>query len=153
MHGSIAIDDTDRAIVNALQGGFPLSDRPFAHAARKLGLDEGDLIARIARLLETGIATRFGPMFNVDRMGGAFCLCAMSVPAVRFDEVTELVNAHAEVAHNYERRHALNMWFVLATERPDRIAEVAAEIERETGLAVLLFPKLQEFFIGLRVAA
>lgn len=147
------IDDTDRAIINALQGGFPLVERPFAEAAIPLGLDEDELIARIGALLDARVATRFGPMFNADRMGGAFCLCALAVPQERFDEVTELVNAHAEVAHNYERSHALNMWFVLACDEEPRIPEVIGEIERETGLDVYAFPKTQEFFIGLRVAA
>jgi len=147
------IDDTDRAIINALQGGFPLVERPFAEAAMPLGLDEDELIARIGALLDARVATRFGPMFNADRMGGAFCLCALAVPQERFDEVTQLVNAHAEVAHNYERSHALNMWFVLACDEEPRIPEVIGEIERETGLEVYAFPKTQEFFIGLRVAA
>jgi len=63
------------------------------------------------------------------------------------------VNARPEVAHNYERSHRLNMWFVLATETRDEIAAVAEEIERATGIKVLCFPKLREFFIGFRVAA
>jgi siroheme decarboxylase len=77
----------------------------------------------------------------------------MAVPSERFDAVTAQVNAHPEVAHNYERSHALNMWFVLATEDKAGIAATADAIEAETGLDVLRFPKLQEFFIGFRVAA
>lgn len=147
------IDHTDRAIINALQGGFPLSERPFADAGAALGLGEDELIERIAALLANGTATRFGPMFNADRMGGAFCLCAMAVPSARFDEVAELVNAHPEVAHNYERRHALNMWFVLATATPGEIDAMTAAIEAETGLEVHAFPKLEEYFVGLKVTA
>ena len=45
------------------------------------------------------------------------------------------------------------MWFVLATETPEAIARAADAIEAETGLAVLRLPKLEEFFIGFRVAA
>jgi hypothetical protein len=45
------------------------------------------------------------------------------------------------------------MWFVLACERPEQIAEAAQRIEGETGLEVLRFPKLKEFFIGFRVEA
>ena len=86
-------------------------------------------------------------------MGGAFCLCAMEVPQDRFDAVVTLVNAHPEVAHNYERAHRLNMWFVLATDRPEAIERIARAIETETGLKVLRFPKLREFFIGFRVKA
>ncbi len=63
------------------------------------------------------------------------------------------VNARPEVAHNYERSHRLNMWFVLATETQEEIKVVATSLERETGLRVLCFPKLREFFIRFRVAA
>lgn len=147
------LDRTDRAIVNALQGGFPVTERPYAAAARRLGLAEDELIARIERLLEAGALSRFGPMFNVERLGGAVTLCAMAVPEERFDEVAEALNARPEVAHNYAREHALNMWFVLAAERPERIAEVIGEIEEETGFAVCDLPKLDEYFIGLKVEA
>ena len=148
-----ALDDTDRCIVNALQEGFPLSPRPYAEAAELLGLTEAELIARLKRLLETRAITRFGPFFDAAAMGGAFCLCAMAVPEERFETVMTQINARPEVAHNYERAHRLNMWFVLATETPEGIAKAAHEIEGETGLKVLLFPKEREFFIGFRVVA
>lgn len=148
-----ALDDTDRRIVNALQEGFPLSPRPYAEAAEPLGLTEAELIARLKRLLETRAITRFGPFFDAAAMGGAFCLCAMAVPEERFETVMTQINARPEVAHNYERAHRLNMWFVLATETPEGIAKAAHEIEGETGLKVLRFPKEREFFIGFRVVA
>jgi DNA-binding Lrp family transcriptional regulator len=77
----------------------------------------------------------------------------MAVPEADFETVLTKVNARPEVAHNYERSHRLNMWFVLATERPEEIEAVAMSLERETGHRVLCFPKLREFFIGFRVAA
>jgi len=141
------MDEFDSAIVNCLQGGFPLVDRPFALVAAELGLAEEDLIARVRKLLEARVLTRFGPMYQVERMGGAFSLAAMRVPPADFDRVAEIVNALPEVAHNYEREHAYNMWFVLATEKPDGIARAIARIERETGLPVLNFPKLREYFV------
>ena len=146
-------DATDRAILNRLQEDLPLTARPFAAVADELGLEEDDLIARVSRMREDGILTRFGPFYDAEALGGAFCLCAMIVPVADFDKVTEQVNAHPEVAHNYERSHRLNMWFVLATESPEGIADVAGRIEAETGLRVFCFPKEQEFFIGFRVAA
>jgi len=144
-------DAMDRTIINALQGGFPVCDRPFKAAAEELGIEEDDLIARIGAMSEARTVTRFGPMYNADRMGGAFCLCAVSVPADRFDAVVEQINAHDEVAHNYERAHDLNVWFVLGTERAERIDAVIGEIEAETGLEVMAFPKERDFFIGLKV--
>lgn len=148
-----ALDPTDRAILNALQEGFPVTPRPFDDAGAALGISGDDLISRIARLRDIGAITRFGPFFDAAAMGGAFCLCAMAVPADRWDEVLTMVNARPEVAHNYERSHALNMWFVLATDRPDGIQRTAQAIEADTGLDVMLFPKLEEYFIGFRVRA
>lgn len=148
-----ALDATDRRILNALQDGFPISPRPYAEAGAALGLSEAELISRIADLRNIGAITRFGPFYDATAIGGAFCLCAMAVPEARFDAVMTKVNAHPEVAHNYQRAHKLNMWFVLATETPLGIARTVVRIEAETGLKVLRFPKLKEYFIGFRVTA
>lgn len=147
------LSELDRKLVNRLQDDLPTIPRPFAPLAEELGLSEEALLERVQALRESGVLTRFGPFFDAAAMGGAFCLCAMAVPEERFDEVTEAVNAHAEVAHNYARQHKLNMWFVLATETPEGIEATGQAIEAETGLKVHLFPKLQEFFVGFRVQA
>ncbi len=145
------MDEFDRVIVNRLQGGFPLVARPYAAVAAELGLTEESLIARLRKLLDEQVLTRFGPMYQVERMGGAFSLAALRVPPADLDRVAKIVNALPEVAHNYERDHEYNMWFVLATETPQGIARAIARIERETGLAVLNLPKLQEFFVELKL--
>ena len=38
------MDDIDRNIVNLLQGGFPISERPYRQVAERLGLTEDQLI-------------------------------------------------------------------------------------------------------------
>jgi DNA-binding Lrp family transcriptional regulator len=144
------LDEIDRRIINGLQGGFPICPAPYAAAAKDIGIDEATLLIRLQRLLADGLLSRFGPMYHAERLGGALTLAAMAVPEDRFDAVAGQVNGHGEVAHNYAREHELNMWFVLATEEPERIAEVIAEIEAETGLTVFNMPKKEEFFIGLR---
>jgi DNA-binding Lrp family transcriptional regulator len=145
------IDPTERTVINGLQGGFPITHRPFRTAGAELGLSEGELLATVQNLVDDGRLSRFGPLWNAEKLGGEVCLCAMAVPADRFDAVATQVNAHREVAHNYERTHALNMWFVVAVEQHDRIAAVIGEIETETGLRVHPMPKLREFFVGFRV--
>lgn len=147
------MDDLDRRIVNGLQGGFPITEYPFADAARAFAISEAALIARIDRLRREGWLTRFGPMFNADRLGGGTTLAAMVVPDGEFDRVAAIVNAFPEIAHNYQREHALNMWFVIATEIPERIAEVVTAIEQATGFAVYSMPKLEEFFVEAKFAA
>ena len=147
------IDAIDRQIINALQGGFPVSSRPYAEAAARLGIGEQDLIDRIGRLLVDGVLSRFGPMYHAERMGGGLTLAAMQVPEDRYEAVAEQVNAHPEVAHNYARDHALNMWFVVGADRPEAVGETLDAIASETGLKVYDMPKRREFFVGLRFEA
>ncbi len=145
------MDSLDTAIINSLQGGFPLSHAPYAEIAAQLGIDEATLLARLQALLDSKVLTRFGPMYQVERMGGAFVLAAMQVPEDRFEEVTAQVNAFAEVAHNYRREHRLNMWFVLATAAPEGIGATVKAIEAATGLPVYPFPKEKEFFVEMKL--
>tara|TARA_R110002072_G_scaffold38138_18_gene110555 strand:- start:1806 stop:2300 length:495 start_codon:yes stop_codon:yes gene_type:complete len=147
------LDPLDKLLINSLQGGFPLTVTPYRAVGESLGLSESQVIERIGALLARGVLTRFGPLFDAEKLGGAFCLCAMSVPPAQFSTVLTKVNAHREVAHNYERAHHLNMWFVLAVERPAQIEQTARIIEQECGIEVHLFPKEEEFFIGLKVTA
>ena len=143
------MDELDRRIINNLQGGFPVSERPFQEAAQKLDTTESELITRGRCMLDDGLLTRFGPMYHAEQMGGALSLCAMKVPAESFDEVAEQVNAFPEVAHNYQRDHEMNMWFVLATETPEQIYECLQRIEKTTGIPVFNLPKQEEFYVGL----
>jgi DNA-binding Lrp family transcriptional regulator len=143
------MDELDRRIINNLQGGFPVSERPFQEAAEKLDTTESELITRVRCMLDDGLLTRFGPMYHAEQMGGALSLCAMKVPAESFDEVAEQVNAFPEVAHNYQRDHEMNMWFVLATETPEQLYECLQRIEKTTGIPVFNLPKQEEFYVGL----
>jgi DNA-binding Lrp family transcriptional regulator len=147
------MDEIDRLLVNRLQAGIPVAERPFAAVAGELGIPEAEVCGRLQRLLDEGTLTRFGPMIDAAALGGAFTLAAMSVPPHDFDRVAAIVNAHAEVAHNYRREHAYNMWFVVATERPESIRAVLADIETESGYRVLDLPKRREYFVGLRLEA
>ena len=146
------MDNIDRALINRLQQGLPVSRNPFDDIARTLNVSVDDLLERIQRLLDDRVLTRFGPMFNAENLGGALSLCAIQVPLDRYDEVADQVNAFPEVAHNYERDHLLNMWFVIATEHPQQAGIVIREIEQATGCQVYDMPKQEEFYIGLQLA-
>ncbi len=151
--GSVWLDDIDARLVNRLQDGFPLADRPFGAVAAELGMSEDEVIERLRRLLAQGILTRFGPLFQIERAGGRFVLAAMAVPESRFDAVAAQVNAWPEVAHNYRREHRLNMWFVVAAESPEEAQQVLERIEDQTGLDVLAFPKEREYAVELKLDA
>ncbi|SMO63324.1 siroheme decarboxylase subunit beta [Halorubrum cibi] len=154
----------DRAIINAFQGGFPVTARPFEPAAaalRERGLEVtgSELCERVRELDESGVLSRFGALVNAEEIGGAASLVAMHAPEERYEEVAETVNNFTAVAHNYEREHPhLNMWFVVSVaDHPDpdkdggdRVEEVLAEIEAATGQETYNLPKLREFHVGAR---
>lgn len=147
------MDDLDRRIINTLQAGFPICDAPYRQVAAGLNITEADLLARLKALLANGTLTRFGPLYNAEQMGGALTLAAVQVPAERFADVTDIINAFPEVAHNYARDHALNMWFVLATETLGQQQDALAAIAGRTGLTVYNMPKLNEYFVNLQLEA
>ena len=152
MREAANLDAIDRRIIDGLQGDFPICERPYQVAAERLGISEEELLQRLDRLLETRVLTRFGPMMQIERVGGSFVLAAIAVPEADYERVAGQVNALPQVAHNYRREHLLNMWFVLATETPAGIGEAIARIEADTGLKVHAFPKEREYFVEMKLA-
>ena len=141
----VALDRSDRLLVNRLQRGLPLSSRPYREVAEELGIAEHEVIERLRRLLDEGGLTRLGAILNAPQLGGQRTLAAVAAPAERLEEVIAAINRHPEVTHNYERTHHYNLWFVISSEDPEAIDRVIGEIERETGLTVINLPTLEEF--------
>lgn len=147
------MDDIDRSIIDNMQGGLRVCERPFLEPAHALGISEEDLIVRLQHLLARGVLARIGPLYQIERMGGAFTMAALSAPEECFDDVAMRVNAMPEVAYNYRHDHLLNMWFVLATRTPEEIADAIRAIERDTGCKVFNFPAEREYFVELKLKA
>lgn len=154
---SYVISELDKSLINLLQDGFPLTARPFLTVAQQLKehgteASEKEIMERIQIMLDDGLLTRFGPLYQAERMGGGLTLAAMMVEEKDYDRVNQQVNAFPEVAHNYRREHELNMWFVLATESPEGIEDCIDKMEAVTGYQVFNMPKEEEFYVGLKFA-
>ena len=130
------LDALDRRLLDEHQRGFPVCETPFAEIAHSLGCDTDEVLRRLARLRRDGVVSRIGPVFAPGRIG-ASTLAAMAVPPARLESVAACVNRYRAVNHNYEREHAINLWFVLAAPDADEIGEALADIRRRTGLEVL----------------
>ena len=143
----------DRKIINHLQDNFPVCERPFAVLAEQLNMEEKELLKRVQSLLDDGTLSRFGPMYNIEMLGGVYCLVAMCIPEHDLDQVIKKINTYPEVAHNYEREHEFNVWFVLAAENKLQLKNILEDIEKETGYPTYDMPKLDEYCVGLKFDA
>ncbi|MGB2739501.1 MAG: AsnC family transcriptional regulator [Cognaticolwellia sp.] len=147
------LSELDKQLINLLQRGLPVAERPFLAIAEQLNSSEDEVLERLNHLMASRVLTRFGPMFDAVCLGGAFTLAALAVPEDRFEAVAAQVNSFDEVAHNYRRTHDFNMWFVVGAESEAEVNQVISSIEKKTALPVLNTPKLEEFYVQLYLPA
>ena len=118
-HGAaIPLDETDKTLLNLLQGRFPIERRPFAVIGELAGLSEDEVIARTARLVDERIIREITPIFDTRALGYQSMLVAAKVDAENPHRAAKFINSHPGVTHNYLRNHEFNMWFTIAVE-PD----------------------------------
>lgn len=146
-------DNIDAMLINHLQNSFPICEQPYLQVANELNLTEEEVLVRLKKLLENGILTRFGALYHAEKIGGALTLAAIKVPENDFENIMEIVNSFPQVAHNYQRNHELNMWFVVATETQQELDETLKQIEQKTSLPIFNMPKINEYFVGLKLEA
>ena len=111
-----ALDDTDRKLLNLLQGSFPLEPRPFARIGELAGLSEDDVLGRTQNLLDDRIIRQLTPIYDTRAFGYGSMLVAAKVDPEHPWGPAKIVNSHPGVSHNYLRNHEFNMWFTLAVE-------------------------------------
>jgi len=138
----------ERRLLDDYQRDFPMSARPYADIARDCGVSEADVIAAFEHLIAVGAISRIGAVLR-PRALGVSTLAAMAVPPERLEEVAAAVSAHPGVNHNYEREHALNLWFVMTAPDESALEAALADIEARTGLAVHRLPMIEDYHIDL----
>ncbi len=102
---------SDRQIIEALQGGLPLTPAPYAQVAEELGIDEETLLYRLAELKSRGVIRRIAAAPNHYKLG--MTSNGMTVWDVADDQVAEMgtqIGLLSFVTHCYERPRALPDW-------------------------------------------
>jgi len=132
------IDDIDKRIINRIQSDFPIAARPYHTIAADLGLEEKDVLQRVARLRESGIIRRIGGNFVPEKLGYVSTLCAASVPDDKLSHFKKVVNSYTGVTHNYRRENHFNVWFTFIAPSRDIIQQNLEEISRQTGVERIL---------------
>ena len=113
---AIPLDETDRKLLNLMQGSFALVPRPFAHVAGLAGIEEAEVMQRVQRLLDGRIIREITPIFDTRALGYSSMLVAAKVDPEHPHRAAKFINTHPGVTHNYLRNHDFNLWFTLATE-------------------------------------
>jgi DNA-binding Lrp family transcriptional regulator len=151
------VDSVDRQLLDALQTGFPLTERPYRDVGARLGLTEADVLERVRRLVAAKLIRRIGPILNPERLGRTGALVAASVPEERVEEVAAVASASPAVSHNYLREplHGTcpcNLWFTVSADSREGLAETVAELEEAAGVRLHVLPSRKKYKIGVRFA-
>ncbi len=143
-----SLNDLDRRILSAIQGGFPITSRPYAQLADDFGCTEAEALASVAGMRTSGVIRRIGAIFDSARLGYRSTLCAIAVPPERVEEVAAVISAYPNVTHNYQREDRYNVWFTLIAPSAERISEILREIAGTTGIDDILdLPAIRLFKI------
>lgn len=147
------MDKTDKELLNLLQAGFPLCERPFQELGEKMGLSEEEVLRRVRRLRNEGYIRRIGGVFNTYELGFHSMLIAARVKPQNIEEVAEFINSFSGVTHNYERNNFYNLWFTLTAENKTEIDSILEEVAEMEGVENLMkLPALKLFKINFNLA-
>lgn len=156
------LDETDRRLVVATQGGLPLVARPYHALADQLGISAAEIQARLRALLDDGAIRRIGAVPNHYALGYRHNgMTVWDVDDARIDALGERVGALACVTHCYRRPRHLPDWpynlFAMVHGRDRAEAEVGiAQIAALLGAACRAHDVLYSSRIlkktGLRIA-
>lgn len=104
-------DPIDRAIVEATQGGLPLTPMPYARLAEAIGLTEQEVRRRLEALHQNGALRRIGVVPNHYRLGyRANGMTVWDVDDARVDALGPRVGALPFVSHCYRRPRHRPVW-------------------------------------------
>ena len=107
----VPLDDIDRRIVMATQGGLALSLRPYDAVASDLGINVADVIARMQRMVDIGVIRRLGVVPNHYALGyRSNGMTVWDVPDERIHELGQKIGALDFVSHCYHRPRHLPDW-------------------------------------------
>lgn len=140
--------DPALVVADAWQRGLPLVSQPFRQIGEHHDLTEREVIDGLARLKALGILGRVGAVAR-PHAAGASTLAALSCPPDEIDRVAAIVSAEPGVNHNYQRQHAVNLWFVAAAANEAELARTLQRIAAATGYEVLDLRLQRAFHIDL----
>jgi DNA-binding Lrp family transcriptional regulator len=149
---AVPLDETDKQLLNLMQGSFPLHPRPFRAVADLAGLTEEEVLERVAYLLDKRIIREITPIFDTRAFGYASMLVAAKVDPAHPHRAAQFINTHPGVTHNYLRDHDFNLWFTIAVEPGSKLGldgTLDVMAERTGAESIRQLPTLRLFKIRM----
>ncbi len=128
------MDKPDRRILQELQNGFPLSERPYEIIARRLQITCDELWNRLETMVDEGVIRRIGASLDSRKLGFCSTLAAVSVEPNLVERAAEIIGRFPEVTHSYLRSDDFNIWFTIIAADQQRLAEILEEIRTALSL-------------------
>lgn len=105
------VEEADRRLLAAIQHGLPLVPRPYAEIGVRLGLSEGEVIARLTRLKNIGVIRRFGVVVRHHELGyAANAMVVWDVPDEQVAELGRCLAGFDFITLCYRRPRRLPAW-------------------------------------------
>lgn len=144
----------DKKILNAIQGRFPLEEKPFETIGNKAGCSEEEAIARVVKLKQNRVIRQISAIFDTRALGYSSTLVAASIPKDNEEAGALKLNEHPGVSHNYRRNHKFNVWYTV-TIAPDSLLgleKTVAVLHKICGAeSTRILPTLKLFKIGVNL--
>jgi DNA-binding Lrp family transcriptional regulator len=143
----------EKRLLNTLQTGLPIIERPYAKIGKDLGVDEETVLKHTRGLVKRGVIRRIGASFNWRAIGKASTLVTACVPEKKLKKVIAAVNRLEGVSHNYLREHPFNLWFTLRADSQSEIKTILAKLSKRFGLEFQSLPVQRTFKLDVRFDA
>lgn len=131
---------TDYRIVTAIQGGLPITSRPFTQTARQVGIGEDELLSRLRQMTTGGIIKRFGVIVRHHELG--YRSNAMTVWDIAENAVSTIGRKIADydfvtLCYRRQRHNPLwgyNLYCMIHGRDRDTVMEHVEQLRSECGL-------------------
>jgi len=98
------LDEGQKRLVRAIQGGLAIEAEPFASVAERVGQPTEKVLEQIRAWTATGLVRRFGAVVAHRRVGyRANGMAVFNLPADRVDEAGRALAERPEITHCYRR--------------------------------------------------
>ena len=136
----MVLNETEQRLISLIQGGLPISSRPWAEIAKQMNLEEDEVLDQVRKLQERGLIKRFGLVVRHHELGyTANAMVVWDVPDDRVQAVGQALGRHDCVTLCYQRPRRLPQWpynlfCMIHGKNRERVLDIIEELVEAEGL-------------------